>query len=425
MTKILVSAALVLSLATTAVQAGLETSLTKTCTVPAISATTTTEIKKKDKEPQLDEKTHKVYKKAHDAIEAKDFATAIAVLAPLDEKPPRKDYDKAVVQNLLGFAYAQSDDYVNAAKHLEQALALKVLPADQQAGGRQNLISFYHEADNNDAVLLAVDQYFAEVPAPRLDIYLVKAQTLMQMDRDAEAICPVYFALKLHPEPKPEWFRMLADLHGQLDLHDDAILVQQELIARVPGDTDQVIHLANLYLRADRNDEAFKMLADAEQKGLLAKDKDVKNLAALYWNNNEYQKSAETLEHGISRGVLKANEAVWKSIAQGWKQVGNNEKTLFAYGEAGKLASSGEVFLFQGEKLAELKQWEKAIAAYKTAIEKAGLGKNEGHTWLVLGYAQFRTSDFKNAMKSLEKAATYPEKKKEAQGIMLQVKAQM
>jgi tetratricopeptide (TPR) repeat protein len=176
---------------------------------------------------------------------------------------------------------------------------------------------------------------------------------------------------------------------------------------------------------ANNNEEAFKLLADAEQKGLLSKEKDIKNLATLYWNSNEFQKSAETLERGVDRGVLKANEKLWTSIAQGWKQVGNTERMARAYGEGGKVAATGELFLFQGEKLSELKQWDKAISAYQNAINKGGLGKNEGHTWLVLGYAQFRNSQFKEAMKSLEKAKTYPEKKKEAEGILQQVKAQL
>ena len=425
MAKILLSSALLLSLVTTAVQAGLETPLTQNCAVPTQAESESGSQKKKAKEPQLEEKTYKVYKKAQEAFQAKEYVVAIELLKPLNEKPPRKEFDRAMVQNLLGYAYAESDDFVSGARHLEQALVLNVLVEEQQLNGWQNLISFYLQSDQHDAALAALDRYFALASPARPEFYLIKAQTLMQLDRTQDAICPTYIALKLHPEPKLEWLRLLADLHGELNRFEDAIQVQKEVVARAPDNTEQLLHLANLYLLAQRNDDAFGLLADIEKQGLLSKDKDVKNLATMYWNNAEYEKSAETLERGIERGVLKANEAIWKSIAQGWKQANNLERMARAYGEGGKLANTGELFLFQGEKLSELKQWDKAIAAYQAALQKGGLGKNEGHIWLVLGYAQFRNSQFKDAVKSLEKARTYPEKKKEADGILAQVKTQL
>lgn len=426
MAKFLLPGAVLLSLAATALQAaGLETTLTAKCPLPVAADTASGSGKKKGKEPQLEEKTYKVYKKAQEAFQAKDFANTIDTLKPLDEKPPRKEFDRAMVQTLLGYAYAESDDYLNAAKHIEQALALNALSDEQQLSGWQNLISFYLQSEQPEAALAALDRYFLLANPAKPELYLVKAQTLMQLDRTEEAICPAYVAVKTHPEPKLEWLRLLADLHGQINRFEDAIQVLQEVIARSPDSTEQMLHLANLYLLAQRNDEAFQLLADIEQKGLLSKEKDVKNLATMYWNNAEYEKSAETLERGIERGVLKANEAIWKSIAQGWKQVNNLERMARAYGEGGKVAATGELFLFQGEKLSELKQWDRAIVAYQHALQKGSLGKNEGHTWLVLGYAQFRNSQFKDAVKSLEKAKTYPEKKKEAEGILAQVKTQL
>ena len=424
MATLLLSSALVISLTATAVQAGLETSLTQNCPLPSAAAETTPS-KKKEKDAQLEEKTYKIYKKAQDAYQAKDYATAIELLKPLDEKPPRKDYDKATVQSLLAYAYAEGDDYVNAAKHIEQALALNVMAEEQQIAGWQNLVSFYLQADQQDAALAALDRYFTVAKAPKPELYLVKAQTLMQLDRTEEAICPTYIALKMHPEPKLEWIRLLADLHGQINRFEDAILLQKEVVAKAPDSIEQLLHLANMYLLAQRNDDAFKLLADIEQKGLLSKEKDIKNLATMYWNNGEYEKSADALERGIAKGVLKANEATWKSIAQAWKQANNPERMARAYGEGGKIAASGELFLFQGEKLSELKKWDQAIAAYQNALNKGNLGKNEGHTWLVLGYAQFRNSQFKESIQSLEKAKTYPDKKKEAEGLLPQVKAQL
>ncbi|NQD38974.1 tetratricopeptide repeat protein [Permianibacter sp. IMCC34836] len=423
MAKLLISGALFLSLTATAVQAGLETSLTKNCAIP--EQTAQAEGRKKDKDAQLEEKTYKIYKKAQEAYQAKDFPTVITLLTPLDEKPPRKDYDKAMVQNLLAYAYSESDDYANAASHIEQALATGALPDEQQLAGWQNLVTFYLQAEQNEAALAAIDRYFTQVKAVKPEMYLVKAQLLSKLERPQDAICPAYVAIKLHPQPKLEWLRMLADLHGEIDRFEDAILVQKEVTAAAPDNSEQLLHLANLYILAQRDSDAFALLADIEQKGLLNKEKDVKNLATMYWNNGQYEKSAGALERGIARGALKANEATWKSIAQAWKQANNGEKVAYAYGEAGKLASTGEAFLFQGEKLSELKQWDKAIVAYQHAIEKGGLAKNEGHTWLVLGYAQFRNSDFKAAMKSLEKAATYPDSKKEANDVMQQVKAQL
>ncbi len=400
------------------------TRLTSACPQITVNPAPAQSDDKKKKAPQLEEKSIKVYQKARKAVEEQDFAAARDLLVPAVESA-RKPADKALLSSLLGYAHAQLDDYEHAALATRAAIDSKGLQDAELAAAWQNLAAYYTNLEKHEQTLEAIDSYLQSGQPVRPELLVVKASTLNKLDRQADAVCPLYSAILASAEPKPDWLKLLMQLHYNNDDLDGAAAVQQAIIAREPNDGTHVVQLANIYLRAGKTAEAFALLSDAWNKGLLKKDKDIRNLATMYWNNAEYEKTADILKQGIDLGILPNNDQIWKNIAQAWKQVGNTDKAAHAYGEAAKTAATGELALIQGELLSELKRWPEAAAAYQHALAKGGLGKNEGHTYLVLGYAQFRNSEFKPALQNLQKAATYPEKKAEAQAVIQQVKANM
>lgn len=400
------------------------TRLTAACPKIEVNPAPAASDDKKKKGPQLEEKTIKVYQKARKAVEEEDYAAARELLVPAVESA-RKPADKGLLSSLLGYTYAQQDDYENAALATRAAIDSKGLQDAELAGAWQNLAAYYTHLEKHEHTLEAIDSYLQSGQPVRPELLVVKASTLNKLERQADAVCPLYSAILASTEPKPDWLKMLMQLHYNNDDLDGAAAVQQAIIAREPNDGTHVVQLANIYLRASKNAEGFALLSDAWNKGLLKKDKDIRNLATMYWNNAEYEKTADILRQGIELGILPNTDQIWKNIAQAWKQIGNTDKAIHAYGEAAKTAATGEMALLQGELLSELKRWPEAAAAYSQALAKGGLGKHEGHTYLVLGYAQFRNSEFKPALQNLQKAATYPEKKAEAQAVIQQVKANM
>ncbi len=380
---------------------------------------------KKEKEKMLDERTAKVLKKAADLIKVEDWAGAKELLLPLVEKTEKKPWDQSQVQLQLAYVTSQMDDYAAAAEHTEKAIATGALSGETLNNAYRNLVSLYSNLDANDKALKSIDQYLTSTTAPVPEIFVIKGNLLYQAQQYEQAICPTYYGYTLHSAPKSDWLALLINIHQQLEDFDGAIALQKELISTTPGNVDNIVQLANIYLRAKKNNDAFALLEKAEADGVLKDEKDIKNLAALYWNNQQFDRTAGALERGIGKGVIKNTDTNWKNIAQAWRQHGDQLKAAQAFSKGGELAGNGELNLFAGERYAEINKWDEAIAEYSKAIGKGGLGKNEGHTYLTLAYAQFRVSKFKDALKNAQKAATYPSEKKTADALVKQIQGQL
>lgn len=413
-----------LSLTMTCAHAELNSRYISAC--PALVKTEVSDAKtKKDKDKPLDERTIKVLKKVSDLMKAEDFSGAKEQLLPLLEKIEKKPWDSSQVLLQLAYVESQLDDNKAAAEHTEKAIATNALSGESLSNAWRNLVSLHSQNDEPQRALAAVDNYLSTTTAPVAEMYVIKGNIFYQEQQYEQAICPMYYGYSQHATPKIEWLALLINLHMQLEDWDGAIALQKEMINKTPGSSDNVVQLANIYLRAKKNSEAFALLEKAEADGVLKDEKDIKNLAALYWNNQQFDRTAAALERGIQKGVIKNTDTNWKNIAQAWRQHGDHLKAAQMFSKGGELSSNGELNLFAGERYSELNKWDDAIAEYNKAINKGGLGKNEGHTYLTLAYAQFRVSKFKEALKSAQKAATFASEKKTADPLIKQIQGQL
>jgi tetratricopeptide (TPR) repeat protein len=195
-------------------------------------------------------------------------------------------------------------------------------------------------------------------------------------------------------------------VHAELDDYDGATTVLMEALPKFPENKIYWQQLPQLLLKLGRDADALAYMELAYKRGLLEKESEIKNLAALYGQFDAPYKAAEVLSSNLKGGLLKPDEKIWKQTGQNWSLAKEYLKAIDAYGEAAKLASDGTYFQYQGELYSELEKWKEASTAFAKALEKGGL-KDPGRIYLNLGVAQYNAGNTSAAVQSLEKALQY------------------
>ena len=380
-----------------------QTKLTASCK-PIKPQVDITQSKRKIQLPQ--ESTYKAMQKSQDPIGREAYDEALAILLPVIERTDSRPYDNAWVRTQVSFIYASKKQWNKAIEHSRAAIAHEVLTETQELQIRNNMMYFYLADENHAKALEAALDYFKYAPSPSADNFALLASVFFAADKKREAVCPMKQAMDMTDTPKKSWYDFMYGLHAELNDFEGATDILMEALPRYPDTKIYWQQLPQLLLKLRRDPEALAVMELAEKRGMLEKESEYKNLAALYGQFDVPYKAAEVLSGALKKGVIKPEEKIWKQTGQNWSLAKEYKKAIDAYGEAAKFASDGTYYQYQGEIYSELEQWKEASAAFNSALEKGGL-KDPGRVYLNLGIAQYNTGNTNAALSTLEKAIKY------------------
>ena len=372
------------------------------------------DISKIERKTQLlQEQTYKVMSKVQEPIGREAYDEAIAMLMPFIEKTENKPYDNALVRQQISNLYASKKDWAKALQHAKASLEKEVLPASQELQLRNNIMYFYMAAENYSKALEAAVDYFKYAPEPSADNFATFAYVHHQAGKVKESLCPMNQAMEMSKDVKKTWYDFLYSVHAELDDFEGAATVLMEALPKYPDTKIYWQQLPQLYLKLGRDADALAFMELAYKKGLLEKEADLKNLAALYGQFDAPYKAASLMTESLKKGTIKADERNWKATGQNWSLAKEYEKAIDAYGEAAKFVSDGTYFQYQGEIYTELEKWKEAASAFSKALEKGGL-KDPGRTYLSLGISNYNAGNINSALANLEKATQYDKARNQA-----------
>ncbi|MDW1568705.1 hypothetical protein R7D93_26300, partial [Vibrio sp. YT-15] len=93
--------------------------------------------------PELSDKTFRTVNKVQELIATEKYADALSKFNPALSSTSKKQYDRAVLLQQMGFLYSLQDDYPKAAKYFADALSLNALPVPVAQQVRYSLAQLY------------------------------------------------------------------------------------------------------------------------------------------------------------------------------------------------------------------------------------------------------------------------------------------
>ena len=365
----------------------------------------------RDVEPGLmTESTYNRMNEAFEMIGEEEFDAALKELRSL-RQGSLSDFEKASVEQALGFIMAQRENYPAAIEHFSEAVRLNQLPNQTHFEMILQIAQLYNAIDEFDKALEQLDFWFcvATEDAKKVaEVWVLKASLHVQKEEYREGLEAIDQAIEIAEEPRESWYRLKLGMLLELGEYRPAVDVSKILVGIDPDRKEYWSQLSGIYMELDENENAMAALQLAYRRGLLDKGSEYTQLAGLLQQMEAPRLAAEVMQEGLEEGHMEPTANNWEMTAGAWYQARELNRALDAYERAGELSDSGKLDFQRASIMTAEENWEGALEAATRALEKGDLTQSqEGNAHLLVGMAHFNLNNLDRAEEAFNRAANY------------------
>ena len=393
--------------------------------------------------------------RAQELMGDEKYTEALEVLVPMQSKYKDKPYAMAQIYQIMSYIYSAKADYKKSVELLIKSINLKQLPYRAEQTMLLRAGQLYNATENYKEMLKYTLKWLKHAVNPDSSAYETLASAYIQNQKLDKAVCPLYLALKTwYPEeqrkqkaylakvqkaidnkqpppaprearhPKKAWYTLLFSMHYRLKDIDGAINIMKAGLHHYPVEKNFWTQLGAVYAQKEDYQNATAVMDLAYRQNLLTKGSEYRYTASNYTYVSVPYRAAYIMEDGLKKGIIENTMKNWRAAAGNWQQAEENTRAAKAYDKAGELGETGKYYINEGDVYARMESWKNAIRAYRKALNKGKLKKNEeGRALLNMGIAYFNTGDYTNAIKSLRKATKFKKQKRSAKQWMTYAQA--
>jgi len=315
------------------------------------------------------------------------------VLARLNPKR-LNPYERALVYRYQAYNAYGKEQVETAVELLRKALAEKVgetpiLAKDDTSDILFQIAQMQMGKDHFEDAIVTLKEWFAQAEKPGAAAYFTLAIAHYQLKELDDAIEPAKKAIELAENPQQGWLQLLLAIYLTKEDYPSATPVLVQLLTRYP-DVGKAywMQLATLYGVQKDIPRALAVMQLAHRKKLLDEDANVRRLASLLQSEDIPMRSVHVLEQGLQQKVLKEDETAYELLGNSWILARESDKAEPALEKAAQLSEKGALFIRLGQVRLLKEDWNGAMVALKSGLEKGGL-EDPGSAELLLGITYY------------------------------------
>ena len=391
------------------------------------------------------DETSELFPKLKTATEAKDYATAIAILDAQLAKVPADSYDAALLLQMKTQTLLQKGDFSASIIPLEKGLALSdsKTPTYYEERATRELVYFLASLYLQEAVQSknpqvaatyyskgdkAMGRWIKLVPKSTPEAQLIYAQLLYNWAvQDQEkvnkelikrALDQVEIGLHLSTHPRDTLYIFKMACLQQLERSEELTEVLELIVKLKPESSTYWQQLAGYYLQSGKDLRAIVTMERAQSYGLMSTPKDNYNLIGIYFNLGQYEKAAELLDAGLKSGKVDNEIKNWELLALAYQQLERPFKGIEALKDATKaFPKSGQLEFMIAQAYHTLDKPEDALPHLQAAIAKGDLAKPH-QVYLFLAFIGYELKKYDIALDAAKHAAEFPEGAKDGKNMI-------
>ena len=357
------------------------------------------EKKKKNKAPLIRKKTYDRLTEAQELVEAQKYNEALAILKKIEGMSRLNSTEVSQLWNFYAYIYFSQGNYPKAITAYQKLLQQPDLQPALRGSTLYTLSQLYFVTEDYKRALSTLQEWMAITEDPGPDAYALLGQAHYKLEQYKKAIPPLKKAVALQKAKgkpvKENWYLLLRVNYYELKDYKNMIVVLHDLVSLYPK-KQYLQDLAGAYSQVGDTKKQLGIMEAMYDAGLVTRESQIKNLASLFIMHGVPYKAAKVLEKGMKEGYVKETEKILGLLSQSWMQSREDKKAIPPLRKAAAMSSDGELWVRLGQAYANVDQWNDAIKALRTGLQKGGL-KRRGATNILLGMSYYN-------MKMLEKA---------------------
>lgn len=329
---------------------------------------------------------------------------AIGRLETLSRRGNLNNYEKAVLQQMLGFAHVGNNDPAQARTAFESALSFGNLPEQVTNGVTVALAQVCLDLGDLECSRRHIDQVVAATASPDADLLAVAAYIYYELKQYDAAEGHIRKAIAASKEPSENWYQILLAIYREQQAWGKAEQVLRELIARQPDNGNYWQFLSYVLFAQDKMHDALATLMLAWRLGLV-KGNDLERIVGFHANLGIPERAARLLEDWVASGEIDATGDRAVMLGRLWLIARERDKATGYLARAAESASDGNIDLLLGKLMYEDESWQQAITHLEQALKKGSLDDGaEAEAQLLLGISAYH-ADRKAVAKTAFEAA--------------------
>lgn len=375
---------------------------------PATDTPSYPNTKRKDPKPQIAPAEQRSLERASDLVSEGKDEQAEPLVQKVIGNSRASAYARAFAHQLMAQIYYDRDDGVRAIEEYRKAVDLDALPNASQFQILYGIAQLQLQEERYADALATLAEWEQLTGSQTPDSLALKGNAYYRTDEYEKAIEAVKQAIASSDKEIPEsWNQILMASYFELDRYDEAASMLEQQLQKDPDNMRLVNQLANIYIQADQQDKAIRVLSDARARGLVTDPEDIVQLAKLYAVADQPGQSATVLREALDAGTIPGDYENWKLLGDVCMQEDNESCAMEAYSKAAPSAPNGYVDYQLGYMYFYADRSSDAVDALTRAINRGGLNQ-EGEAYLLRGDANNDLDRSAAAMEDWRKAATFP-----------------
>jgi tetratricopeptide (TPR) repeat protein len=358
--------------------------------------------------PTNSAKVGKILKDVQEDIKNKKYADAITKLKEADGTAGKNAYDQHIINDMLGFCAAHTNDYPLAAKSWEAEVEDGMLTPQEQQQKTRALSELNYQLKNYDKAIdygnRAIKGGFGDEQTRTLvgQAYYLKGDWKGTLHFEESVVDPI---IKAGGKPSSEALQLI--LSSCVKLEDSACQTRalEKLVTYDPKPEYWYNLLFGLMKETASSDtntlEVYRLMAEVD---VLKSADDFTEMAQLALEVGSPGEAQRALQRAMDRNVFtdqRTKEKNQRLLEKAKQAASVDQASLDKVAKEADAGNSGPKNAGMGLAYFGYGQNDKAVDEFTKAITKGGL-KNPPETQLLLGIAQLKAGHKDDALKSFK-----------------------
>ena len=370
--------------------------------------------------PALRNKVYERLAEAQGFAEAKDYASAEAILNDMiseDGKRALNSYELANVYNLHAFLSYVNEDYAQSLRYYGQVIAQPDIPLAMEINTRFTVAQLYFVQEQWQQGIDALLTWFDLNEKPNAGAYVLLAQGYYQVKDYNLALKNVETAIGMHEGegklPKEQWYNLARFLYFDREDFDSALDVLNTLIIYYPK-KQYWVQASHLY--GEKKDETTQLalMEAAYEQGFLDRSSELVTMSYLYLNAETPYYAGAVMQKGFADELVEDKSKNFELAGSAWAQAREVAKSIPMMEKAAAKSEEGELYVRLGNVYLDGDQFSKSANSIIKGLNKGGV-KRPDQARLALGMAYFNLGDYDEARKAFRAAGKDGARRKEWQ----------
>ena len=388
-----------------------------------LCATCLVQAKEEDTRYLLSKKTYDLLNVARVAMDENNYHIAVQKLDMYLNKEEIKAYDKAVINQTLGYAYNAQKDYKRSIESFVLSVSTNALPNKVSHEITYIIAQLYIHSEKYTEGLAYLDKWFEKEANPSADAHLLAASAYYQINQFKKLIPHAKAAIKKSDAPQQSWYELLIAGYYETKMFRDAALLLETMINKFPDNDSYWLQLVAVYQQNKQEKKALAISELAYEKGIL-KGEDIIQLAQTYLYLQLPVEAASILESEINNGKIDHSKANIELLSNSWLLAHDEEKAAFILEQYVSKINDISLHFKLAHIYVDLENWDKAEQTLETVVTDKNITtqpKIEATAWLLLGISSYHRENTVRSKQALNKALAFKETRDHARWWLNQI----